>query len=95
MKHPEPNAICDISGKKYPISEMRTMWNGLYVHKTQYEKRQPQDFVKPVRVPKPILNARPDKDPVFATEAIPANVILTEDGTPMIMENELSYMVTE
>lgn len=67
-KHPEVNYECDLSGKKYPKSQMRMMWNGLYVHKSQWEPRQPQDHVKPIRPPKPVKNARPYTDPVFATQ---------------------------
>ena len=95
MKHPEPNFVCDITGKKHPVSEMRTMWNGLYVHKSQWEPRQPQDFVKPVRSPRPILDARPYKEPVFASEAIPEGVRLTEDGEYRITENVSDYRITE
>ena len=67
-KHPEVNAICDLSGKKYPKSQMRTMWNGLYVHKSEWEPRQAQDFVKPIRPPRPVKDASPDADPTFATQ---------------------------
>lgn len=67
-KHPEPNFICDLSGKKYPKSQMRMMWNGLYVHKSEWEPRHPQDFTKPVRPSKGLKNARPDSDPTFVTQ---------------------------
>ena len=67
-KHPEVNFICDLSGKKYPQSQMRMMWNNLYVHKSEWEPRQPQDFVKPIRPPKAVKHARPDSDPTFVTQ---------------------------
>jgi hypothetical protein len=93
-KHPEPNYICDITGFKHPRSEMVEMWNGLYVHKTQWEKRQPQDFVSPVRVPNPILDARPYTEPTY-TSYTPASLFITEDGDPFIIEGEQQYFVTE
>jgi len=67
-KHPETNYICDLSGFKYPRSQMRMMWNGLYVHKSQWEPRQPQDFVKPIRPPKAVENSRPHVEPTFVTQ---------------------------
>lgn len=67
-RNPEPNAICDITGFKHPKSQMRMMWNGLYVHKDEWEPRQPQDFVKPIRSQKPVKNARPHRTPVFNTQ---------------------------
>lgn len=67
-KHPEVNYQCDLSDKKYPKSQMRMMWNNLYVHKSEWEMRQPQDFVKPIRPPKAVKNARPDTDPTFVTQ---------------------------
>jgi len=67
-KTPEVNFICDISGFKHPKSQMRKMWNGLYVHKSQWEPRQPQDFVKAVRPPKAVDNARPDAILKFNTQ---------------------------
>lgn len=93
-KTPEPNSTCDITSRKHRKSQMMEMWNGLYVHKSQYERRHPQDFIQPVRVSKPILNARPYKEPTFAPEAIPDNVILAEDGTALITEQS-QYIVGE
>ena len=35
-------AISDRSGMEYPYSEMKTEWNGSFVHKSQYESKHPQ-----------------------------------------------------
>ena len=67
-KHPEVQYESDLSGFKYPKSQMRMMWNGLYVHKSEWEPRQPQDFVKPIRTPNAVKNARPHTSPVFVTQ---------------------------
>lgn len=42
------NAICDICGQKYKASELRLNWQNLMVCPTDYEPRQPQDFVRGV-----------------------------------------------
>jgi hypothetical protein len=59
MDAPEPVFICDITGRKYPRSQMRKMWNGLMVHKDEWEPRQPQDFGQPVRPSTPLRKVRP------------------------------------
>lgn len=46
FKKGDHNVICDRDGFKYKASEMRKEWNGLMVHKSNYEARHPQDFVK-------------------------------------------------
>lgn len=58
MKFPEPNYICEISGRKCRKSEVRKMWDGKIVHKDEYEVRQPQDFTDKVRAPKPLRKIR-------------------------------------
>ena len=35
-------AISDRSGMEYPYSEMKTEWNGSFVHKSEYESKHPQ-----------------------------------------------------
>ena len=49
LKKGEHNAISDRNGFKYKSSEMRKEWNGLMVHKSEFELRHPQDFVKGVK----------------------------------------------
>ena len=35
-------AISDRIGMEYPYSEMKTEWNGSFVHKSEYESKHPQ-----------------------------------------------------
>ena len=35
-------AISDRSGMEYPYSEMKTEWNGSFVHRSEYESKHPQ-----------------------------------------------------
>ncbi|MDP7368137.1 MAG: hypothetical protein QGH83_12875, partial [Candidatus Pacebacteria bacterium] len=36
-------AISDRSGMEFPYKEMIREWNGMLVHKSEYEARHPQD----------------------------------------------------
>ena len=38
--------ICQRTGIKFRRSEMRKEWNGLWVHRSVWEPRHPQDFVR-------------------------------------------------
>lgn len=82
--HPETNYICDLTGFKHPKSEMRMMWNGLFVHKSEWEPRQPQDFVKPIRPEQAVENARPDSQPVVDWSRY--SILLSEEGEPLFTE---------
>lgn len=68
MRNPPRNFISDSSGRKYPISEARKMWDGTLVHKSEWEPRQPQDYIPPVRNKNMVKESRPDSDPVFVTQ---------------------------
>ena len=55
-------AISDRSGMEFPYSEMVTEWNGMFVHKTEYEAKHPQ--LEPrghAGGERGLLNARPDR----------------------------------
>jgi len=53
--------ICDRTGRVIPAEEAREEWNGLVVHKSEWEPRHPQDFVRarPERIA-PIGPIRPE-----------------------------------
>lgn len=40
------NVESDRSGFKYKANECRFEWNGLFVHKSEWEPRQPQDLLR-------------------------------------------------
>lgn len=40
------NAVCDRCGFKFKSSELREDWQGLMVCSTDFERRNPQDFIK-------------------------------------------------
>ncbi len=61
------NAICDRCGFKFKASQMLKTWDGLFVDRTCWEPRQPQDFLRvyPEHLSVPI--ARPEPDDEFVT----------------------------
>jgi len=57
-------AISDISGQAFPWNEMVTQWNGLFVHYSEFESKQPQLDPKPSAAdPTALPNTRPQQDP--------------------------------
>jgi hypothetical protein len=64
------NVISDRDGGKYKRSECRKEWNGLLVHRDEWEPRHPQDFVKGVKDDMSVPDPRPgaeDTHSVFET----------------------------
>lgn len=65
----------DESGKVHYRSEMRRIWSGHFRHKSNFETRQPQEFVRAKNDPKALHDVRPE--PAFAT---PDNTISSTVG---------------
>lgn len=65
----DPNAICDVCGFKYKLSQLRKRWDGLMCCPQDWNIRQPQDFVRGVRDQRPIPMARPEAPIVVAADA--------------------------
>ena len=56
-------AISDISGQAFPWNEMVTQWNGLFVHYSEFESKQPQLDPKPSAAdPTALPTTRPQQD---------------------------------
>ena len=57
-------AISDISGQAFPWNEMVTQWNGLFVHYSEFESKQPQLDPKPSQAdPTALPKTRPQQPP--------------------------------
>ena len=55
--------ICDISGFRYKLREMRKTWDGLLVGPDQWDAKHPQLQPKPSAVdPQAVKDPRPDKN---------------------------------
>lgn len=61
------NAICDLSGQKAKIEDMRMQWNGLLVLKSWWSPKQPQQDLRPRPdhpARSPVRNVEPQVAPV-------------------------------
>lgn len=51
--------VSDRSSFVFPASEMVTQWDGLLVHTSEVEERNPQEFVRARRDPEALSDVRP------------------------------------
>ena len=71
-------AISDISGQAFPWNEMVTQWNGLFVHYSEFESKQPQLDPKPSQAdPTALPKTRPQQSPADALRFLEFNPLVT------------------
>ena len=71
-------AISDISGQAFPWNEMVTQWNGLFVHFSEFESKQPQLDPKPSAAdPTALPKTRPQQPPADALRFLEFNPLVT------------------
>ena len=71
-------AISDISGQAFPWNEMVTQWNGLFVHYSEFESKQPQLDPKPSAAdPTALPKTRPQQPPPDALRFLEFNPLVT------------------
>lgn len=63
------NAVCDRCGRTFKASELRKTWDGLYVCRTDWEPRHPQDYVKGVLDDQSVKVSRPEGPDTFVQAA--------------------------
>jgi hypothetical protein len=61
---------CDLSGAIYFASECRLRWDGLFVHKSLWSPRNPQDKIK--------IHTEENRPPIVRPEAEPTFIGPTE-----------------
>jgi len=95
-------AISDRSGMAFPYNEMVKEWNGLFVHKSEYEEKHPQIRRKHIKADAIALaNARsrgPDNTGLFLlyiTNNFVHNGVETPIGVGMQPKNSASALGTE
>ena len=71
-------AISDISGQAFPWIEMVTQWNGLFVHYSEFESKQPQLNPKPSAAdPTALPTTRPQQPSPDSLRFLSFNAITT------------------
>ena len=85
-------AISDRSGLEFPYTEMVKEWNGMLVHTSEYEPKQPQLDPKPKGSdPQGLLNARPARTETAVPRLLPLNAFTTTSSSQIIKVNEPNH----
>ena len=85
-------AISDRSGLEFPYVEMVKEWNGMLVHTSEYEPKQPQLDPKPKGSdPQGLLNARPARTETAVPRLLPLNAFTTTNSSQIIKVNEPNH----
>ena len=85
-------AISDRSGLEFPYREMVKEWNGMLVHTSEYEEKQPQLSPKPKGSdPQGLLNARPARTETAVPRLLPLNAFTTTSSSQIIKVNEPNH----
>ncbi len=80
----------DESGFTIYRSEARKIWNGTYRHVSQFETRQPQEFVRAKRDPKALRAIRPE--PAFAAIVSGQSIGVGESNVLTIRTGPASHL---
>ncbi len=71
-------AVSDISGQAFPWNEMVTQWNGLFVHFSEFESKQPQLDPKPSAAdPTALPKTRPQQPSPQSLRFLDFNPLIT------------------
>ena len=85
-------AISDRSGLEFPYTEMVKEWNGMLVHSSEIEPKQPQLDPKPKGSdPQGLLNARPARTETAVPRLLPLNAFTTTSSSQIIKVNEPNH----
>ena len=84
--------ICDISGQRYRLRDMKLQWNGLLVGPDQFDTKQPQLDPPHVRPDSEALrNPRPDRTEPVAEALLTNNPFLSTSGSAVIKVFECDH----
>ena len=86
-------AISDISGQAFPWNEMVTQWNGLFVHYSEFESKQPQLDPKPSQAdPTALPKTRPQQPPPDTLRFLNFNPLRTfAAGSPIVNVSSINH----
>ena len=85
-------AISDRSGLEFPYTEMVKEWNGMLVHSSEFEPKQPQLDPKPKGSdPQGLLNARPARTETAVPRLLPLHPFTLTNASQIIKVNEPNH----
>ena len=89
-------AISDRSGMEFPYNEMLKEWNGMFVHKSEYEAKQPQLDPRPHGAdPQALENVRTDRTENDVAQLLIPNPFITyASGSGIINVNTPDHGLT-
>jgi hypothetical protein len=84
--------ISDQSGMAFPYKEMVTQWDGLKVHVSEFDPKQPQIDPKPYGAdPQGLPMAKPDRTEPATENLLPGNPFIITSGNATITVYEPSH----
>ena len=85
-------AISDRSGLEFPYTELVKEWNGMLVHSSEFEPKQPQLDPKPKGSdPQGLLNARPARTETSVPRLLPLNPFTITNASQIVKVNEPNH----
>lgn len=81
------SAICDVCGFSFNASQLKERWDGFMVCEKDWEKRHPQDFIRPPRTEKALPWVRPEAPDQF----IDVTYVTGLSCTPLGMLGQADY----
>ncbi len=89
-------AISDRSGAAFPYREMVQEWTGAWVHKSEFEPKQPQLQPHPVGAdPQGLKHARPARTEFAVQDILPNNPFTTTGGSQILSVSYPSNQINE
>ena len=88
-------AISDRSGMAFPYNEMVREWNGAYVHKSEYEPKQPQLEPKPTNAdPQALTRARPARTEFPTEDFLLNNAFQLNPAPPVLVPTQTALRIS-
>ena len=85
-------AISDRSGMEFPYREMIKEWNGMLVHRSEYEEKQPQLQPRAKSAdPQGLNRARPDRTEPATPNLLPGNPFSLTSGSADVTVTEPNH----
>ena len=91
-KHGDRNAICDMCGFKYKLSQLRKRWDGLMVCLKDWEPQHPQSLIRVFPEQFRRVEGRPEAQDNFIADS---SYVLLESGDYLLLEDGTRILLGE